>query len=307
MTHRRRAIGAALAASIAVAVPSALAPAVAQAAAYRYWSYWPGTEAGWSFANVGPAFRVPADGTAEGWRFAVAGVDGNRAPSIPADFDSVCAETPAEEGRKRVAVVVDPGSTSDAPDGEQPPGAWALCVVAELRATGYDVLRAAASVRTDRGLICAIGGYPARGCGDVVAEPQPAPEESQRPSPSKSPKPSTSPRPEQSTSATPAVTSSSATAPVAPERASTDPAPARSVDSSAATPSAAGPAPTPSPETTLPGTPTSPEPTYSLLTAPLSEPPSADGGLGGAFVAGIAVVGIAGLGGAAILRMRRSS
>ena len=307
MTHRRRAIGAALAAAIAVAVPAALAPAVAQAAAYRYWSYWPGTEAGWSFANVGPAFRVPADGTAEGWRFSVAGVDGNRAPSIPADFDSVCGETPAEEGRKRVAVVVDPGSTADAPDGEQPPGAWALCVVAEPRATGYDVLRAAASVRTDRGLICAIGGYPARGCGDVVAEPQPTPEESQRPSPSKSPKPSTSPRPEQSTSATPAVTSSSATAPVAPVGASTDPSAARPVDSAEATPSATGPSPTPSDEATLPGTPTTPEPTYSLLTAPLSEPPSADGGPGGALVAGIAVVGIAGLGGAAILRMRRSS
>jgi hypothetical protein len=52
--------------------------------------------------------------------------------------------------------------------------------------------------------------------------------------------------------------------------------------------------------------PPSPEPTYSLLTAPLEDPP-ADGGAGGALVAGIAVVGIAGLGGAAILRMRRAS
>jgi hypothetical protein len=52
--------------------------------------------------------------------------------------------------------------------------------------------------------------------------------------------------------------------------------------------------------------PPTPSATYSLLTAPLQEPPS-EGGAGGALVAGIAVVGIAGLGGAAILRMRRNS
>jgi hypothetical protein len=43
-----------------------------------------------------------------------------------------------------------------------------------------------------------------------------------------------------------------------------------------------------------------------LLTTPLEEPPT-EGGVGGALVAGIAVVGIAGLGGAAILRMRRGA
>ena len=81
MTTRRRAIVAALAVAVAVVVPSAVLPATSQAAAYRYWSYWLGAEGGWTFSNVGPAFRSPADGTLEGWRFSVSGVQGNHAPS----------------------------------------------------------------------------------------------------------------------------------------------------------------------------------------------------------------------------------
>lgn len=311
MTARRRAIVAALVATMAFVVPSALLPTTSQAAAYRYWSYWLGSDAGWSFSNVGPAFRSPADGTLEGWRFSVSGVQGNHAPSFAPDFEAVCGETAAVEGRKRVAVVVDPGVAADAPEGEQAPGAWAMCVVAEARATGYDVLRAAATVRAERGLICGIGGYPASGCADVIAEPAPTPTKSPKPSPTAKPTPTRSPEP----SGTPDPTASSAV-PIAPtaDSAST---PAESA-SDTATPRASASAtpspttPTPSPTGTssssapeVPETSPAPEPTYSLLTTPLEEPPS-DSGVGGAIVAGIAVVGIAGLGGAAILRMRRS-
>ena len=137
MTTRQRAIVTALAVAVAVVVPSAVLPAASQATAYRYWSYWLGAEGGWAFANVGPAFRSPADGTLEGWRFSVSGVEGNHAPSFAADFGAVCGDTAPEEGRKRVAVVVDPGLPADVPEGEQLPGAWAMCVVAEPRATGY--------------------------------------------------------------------------------------------------------------------------------------------------------------------------
>lgn len=310
MRARRRAIAVACAAAIAVVVPAAVAPAISQAAAYRYWSYWLGTESGWAFANVGPAFRVPADGTLEGWRFSVSGVEGNHMPSFAADFGAVCGETAAVDGRKRVAVVVDPGVTDDAPEGEQPPGAWAMCVVAEPRATGYDVLRAAASVRAERGLICGIGGYPASGCADVIADPAP--------SPTKSPKPSPTPRPTRTAEPTrTADPASSSTTPVAPSSDATSPAAAAPTadarPTASQTPSArasATPLPTPTSSSAAPATPPSsptPEPTYSLLTTPLEEPPSQGGGTGGALVAGIAVVGIAGLGTAAILRMRRSS
>jgi hypothetical protein len=305
MTHRRREVVTALAVAAAVVVPSAVLPAASQAAAYRYWSYWLGTDAGWSFANVGPAFRSPADGTLEGWRFSVSGVEGNRTPSFAADFDAVCGDTAPEDGRKRVAVVVDPGFAADAPEGEQPPGAWAMCVVAEERATGYDVLRAAATVRAERGLICAIGGYPSRGCADVIADPTPTPTKSPKPSPkpSRSPEPTKTPAPTASSSTQPAPepTSSPTTAPATAQASSTAPTPR---------PTPSSPQPSTSStesESALPVTPPpTPSATYSLLTAPLQEPPS-EGGAGGALVAGIAVVGIAGLGGAAILRMRRNS
>lgn len=302
MTHRRRAIVTALAVAAAVVVPSAVLPAASQAAAYRYWSYWLGTDAGWSFANVGPAFRSPADGTLEGWRFSVSGVEGNHAPSFAADFDAVCGDTAPEDGRKRVAVVVDPGVSADAPEGEQPPGAWAMCVIAEPRATGYDVLRAAATVRAERGLICAIGGYPSRGCADVIADPTPTPTKSPKPSPkpSRSPEPTT-PTASSSTQPAPEPTSSPTTAPATAQASSTAPTPS---------PTPSSPQPSTSstePTSALPVTPSpTPSPTYSLLTTPLEEPPT-EGGVGGALVAGIAVVGIAGLGGAAILRMRRGA
>lgn len=304
MTSRRRAIVTALAVAVAVVVPSAVLPAASQAAAYRYWSYWVGTDAAWDFATVGPAFRVPADGTLEGWRFSVSGVEGNRTPAFDADFEAVCGDTAPEEGRKRVAVVVDPGLPADAPDGEQPPGAWAMCVVAEPRATGYDVLRAAATVRTERGLICGIGGYPARGCAEVIADPTPTP------APTKSPKPSPKPTrtPEATQAPDPVGTPSSPAEPST--SASSSPTP--TVDEASSQPTASAtpePPATPTTATSLPGAAAaspSPEPTYSLLATPLQDPPS-DSGIGGALVAGIAVVGIAGLGGAAILRMRRSS
>ena len=302
MTTRQRAIVTALAVAVAVVVPSAVLPAASQATAYRYWSYWLGAEGGWAFANVGPAFRSPADGTLEGWRFSVSGVEGNHAPSFAADFGAVCGDTAPEEGRKRVAVVVDPGLPADVPEGEQLPGAWAMCVVAEPRATGYEVLRAAATVRAERGLICGIGGYPTRGCADVIADPSPTPTKSPKPSP----KPSRSPEP-----TTPTASISTQPAPEPTASPTTAPAPAQA-SSTAPTPSPTPSSPQPSTSWTestsaLPVTPSpTPSPTYSLLTAPLAEPPS-EGGAGGALVAGIAVVGIAGLGGAAILRMRRNS
>ena len=309
MTTRRRAILTALAVAVAVVVPSAVLPASSQAAAYRYWSYWLGAEGGWTFANVGPAFRSPEDGTLEGWRFSVSGVQGNHAPSFAADFEAVCGDTAPEEGRKRVAVVVDPGVPADAPEGEQPPGAWAMCVVAEPRATGYDVLRAAATVRAERGLICGIGGYPARGCADVIADPvpTPTPTKSQKPSPKPTRTPDTTRTPDATRTPESAGTTTAAATPTAASS-----APAASASSSRPSPSATpegSATPTPTPTMSTPDAPDAsptPDPTYSLLTTPLQEPPS-DSGFGGALVAGIAVVGIAGLGGAAILRMRRSS
>ena len=85
----------------------------------------------------------------------------------------------AKDGHKRVALIVDPGVPEDAPDGETLPGPWATCVVAPIEASGYDVLRSAASVRVEDGLTCAINDYPRAECAVAVTAPdapaQPAP------------------------------------------------------------------------------------------------------------------------------------
>ncbi|MDP4715780.1 MAG: SCO2322 family protein, partial [Candidatus Nanopelagicales bacterium] len=108
-------------AAVAFIATAALMPVVAavpaDAAAYRYWSYWLGSDTGWTFAHVGPAFRSPADGSIEGWRFSISGVTGDNLPGFSPDFAEVCGDTPAQEDRKRVALVVDPGSAADAMDG----------------------------------------------------------------------------------------------------------------------------------------------------------------------------------------------
>lgn len=144
--------------------------APAHASAYRYWTYWQGTNGAWQFASAGPAFTLPADGSVEGWRFAVTTQQGtqNAAPGQLPDFEAICGATAPVSGSKRVAVVIDPGAQGDAPDGESTPAASSTCVVADVDATGYDVLRSIVDVRTDGGLVCALAGYPARECAPVV-------------------------------------------------------------------------------------------------------------------------------------------
>ncbi len=85
------------------------------------------------------------------------------------------ASTPAEDGKKRVGLVVDYGTSSDAPDGEAPPSMLSTCAVVPEDANGYDVLVTVAQLRTDGGLICGINGYPASECGAPVSDPTPDP------------------------------------------------------------------------------------------------------------------------------------
>lgn len=148
----------------------------ANAAAYRYWTYWQGGTGTWAFATAGPASLIPVDGSVEGWRFAVTTTagQGSDAPTTVPSFADICGSTKAQADRKRVALVVDPGPSSIAPEGQTPPASITACIVAEPDATGYQVLRAATSVRTDGGLICGISDYPANECAPVVEDPVPA-------------------------------------------------------------------------------------------------------------------------------------
>lgn len=142
--------------------------APAQAAAYRFWGYYELTNGAWAFAQKGPEQIVPKDGTVDGWRFAVSDTNGARYPRAVLTFDQICATTAAESGKKRVGLVVDYGRTADSEDAATPPAPVAKCALVGTDATSLDVLRTAGELRMDKGLLCAVSGYPTGGCGGEV-------------------------------------------------------------------------------------------------------------------------------------------
>jgi len=164
---RSRLISALAASAITVL---ALAPAAHAASAYRYWSYFTSSDGTWTYAMKGPADLVPADGTVEGWRFAVTS-DAMATPPTPVqvpDFATLCKDVPAEAGKKRVGLVIDAGPAAVAPAGETPLNRSVACTVVPVDATGLQVLESLDKVRLDKGLVCGIDGYPATECSPTV-------------------------------------------------------------------------------------------------------------------------------------------
>ncbi|MGK9458943.1 MULTISPECIES: SCO2322 family protein [unclassified Streptomyces] len=156
----------------------------AQAAGYRYWSFWDRDGDKWVYATQGPSLSRPSDGDVQGFRFAVSANSGDAAqPRGTADFASICAKTPAEDGTKRVALVLDFGTASDAPSGETPPAARTACAQVSPDATTADALAAVADPLrySNSALLCAIAGYPKSGCGEQVAEQDPTSTPKQQP------------------------------------------------------------------------------------------------------------------------------
>lgn len=153
------------------AVVCALVAAPAEAAAYRYWTYWQSPDAdAWAFAVQGPGTSVPADGAVEGWSFRVSEASGaeDAAPASMPDFATLCGGTAESPDLKRVGLIVDPGAAEFAPVGETAITPVATCVVIEEDATGYDVLRSVMEVRTENGLVCGLGGYPQSECAPLL-------------------------------------------------------------------------------------------------------------------------------------------
>lgn len=168
--------GAALVSTVLAAL-LVIAPAARAETAYRYWTYWSVTDGAWRFSTIGPASAVPADGSVEGWRFAVttaAGSAGDAPDSDPATaFESICGGTEPVAGKKRVAIDVDFGIAEDAPPGERSPADIRECITADEAATGYELLRSITDVRVGDGLVCGIGTYPQAECAAMVDEAQP--------------------------------------------------------------------------------------------------------------------------------------
>lgn len=148
-----------------------LTAAPAQAANYQYWGYYQLANGAWTFAQKGPAETNPADGSVEGWRWAITEESGTppRNPRVTPAFNNVCGTAAADAGKKRVAVVIDYGRDVDG-DGATPPNPVTKCATVPTAATGAEVLAAVATVRNgDGGLVCGIDNYPATGCGGQVA------------------------------------------------------------------------------------------------------------------------------------------
>lgn len=162
-TLRRSAV--AVVATIILALGAVL-PAAADA--FRYWGFYQLTDGAWTFALTGAGENVPADGTVEGWRFAVAGENSSRLPRAEVTFDQLCGAVEAGPDEKRVGIVVDYGTPEDAPEGSQPPAHRGDCAVVPAEATSTDVLTAVLDARVEGGLVCGVGGYPSTGCGDPV-------------------------------------------------------------------------------------------------------------------------------------------
>ncbi|MFH9888661.1 SCO2322 family protein [Streptomyces luteogriseus] len=147
----------------------------AQAAGYRYWSFWERDGEHWVYATQGPSLARPSDGDVQGFRFAVSEDSASATrPRGAAEFATICAKTPAQDGRKRVALVIDFGTAADAPGGETPPAARTACARVSLDATTAEALAAVAKpLRYDtNALLCAISGYPEKGCGEQVSQRQ---------------------------------------------------------------------------------------------------------------------------------------
>ncbi|WP_405712237.1 MULTISPECIES: SCO2322 family protein [unclassified Streptomyces] len=154
------------------AVLAVLGAGPAQAAGYRYWSFWDTYGSGWTYATQGPSLVRPEDGAVQGFRFSVSEDSQDSAkPRRAPDFVEICAGTPPKDGTKRIALVIDPGTAADAPAGETPPAPRTACARVAPDASAAEALASVAKPLryNSDAMLCAITGYPASGCGEQVS------------------------------------------------------------------------------------------------------------------------------------------
>ena len=240
MTAARRRTTTALAAvvvGVIAALPLLLAAPPAQASTYRYWTYWwaasnTGRSGGWVFSSVGPAGHRVNDTWVLGWRFSTTtSTTGGAKPRQSSDFATLCPTLAPVAGKDRVALVLDYGTTSDAPPGQKPPStttARVECLTLDSHPTGLAVLNAASvAIRSKDGLVCALDQYPKGECAPLVADPTPTP----------TPKPTKATPTPGRTSAAPVVPATGRSS--TPTAGATSPAPATTSSAPAASASAA--------------------------------------------------------------------
>ncbi|HET9500477.1 MAG TPA: SCO2322 family protein [Marmoricola sp.] len=175
----RRTLGALCSLLIAFLVVAGSGGAAHAADGYRYWNYFHLQDGSWAFSQVGPGDYELKDGAVEGYRYGTSlTADGlpPRADLAKVSFDTVCEGTEAGADQIRVAVLIDYGTEADADDAT-PPAPQAECAVIGSGGNGQQALAEVADVRAEKGLTCAVNGYPASGCGVPVADAKPAEEQ----------------------------------------------------------------------------------------------------------------------------------
>ena len=155
---------------IATLFSSLFSITAANAADYRYWTFWVTTNDQWSFANEGAGTLKATDQMVTGWKFAVTGADNGTPPNQSAVFAELCPDTSEQAGVLRVAVVVDFNDATIAPEGETPPAESSInCVTVNEGQVAADALNATGlDIRANEGFVCGISGYPKEECGVEV-------------------------------------------------------------------------------------------------------------------------------------------
>lgn len=142
---------------------------------WRYWGYFQAapTKTMWTAAMTGPTVDI-ADGSVQGFSFVFDSADiPSTAPRVKPDFKTICAGMKKDKDTKRIALVIEFGSSVYAPKGEKVQKTITRCVRTAIESQGIDVLGQVTKVRGDSsGLICGIAGYPAKECGLEISTPK---------------------------------------------------------------------------------------------------------------------------------------
>jgi hypothetical protein len=142
---------------------------------WRYWGYFQAApnKNTWTAAMTGPTVDI-ADGSVEGWSFVFSSDDiPSVDPRVNPDFKTICAGVKADKDTKRIAVVIDFGSSAYAPKGEKVKKTITTCVRTAKASQGIDVLGQVTKIRAQgSGLICGLAGYPAKECGVEIPTPK---------------------------------------------------------------------------------------------------------------------------------------
>ncbi len=167
-THVRRVIGVLTTLVITLFAVLGLAGTAHAEDGYEYWNYFHEKNGAWEFSMDGVADYTPEDGAVEAFRYGTSTTSQGIEPRVDlteVNFETVCGSQEAGPGEKRVALILDYGTESDA---GTPPQPRAACAVGDKKATTQQLLAEVGDVRVDSGMTCGIDGYPVKGCGVPV-------------------------------------------------------------------------------------------------------------------------------------------